>query len=315
MQTAASAPGAQKPAGTGHWGEWANGVSKYWIPTVALVYAAGYVVQSLYRSSFGLDESSFLRPQIAGAGLAFLGTAAIALFTASWTFSTLSSLPSGWSEWKVWRFRLSFGVLFLFLNDCFAAAVLQSLFVFKGTQNWPVAFPVTGMALWIIITTLLASQSRISPAAVLGSPPALVVCVAAYFFLFAASIPWNGQFGIRQFALYLLIAQGTIPVVRRGVGEVPIVNCVVVTGELIILLLGFALFVYPQVRPAFGGGHPARVTMIVNELNGPSDALQRLTGADLVDETDAGYYVLPAGQSRVSFIPRRSVFRVEFERP
>lgn len=74
---------------------------------------------------------------------------------------------------------------------------------------------------------------------------------------------------------------------------------------LITLLLAFASSYYPHLKPSWGGGAPIPVTIYFSKdsiiLPGQS------AGALLIDESDAGLYVVGKNDKKATFIPRSAV--------
>ncbi len=65
-------------------------------------------------------------------------------------------------------------------------------------------------------------------------------------------------------------------------------------------LLAYATLVYPRVREAFGGGNPTLAQIFLTSPIG-SDPAKQFT-AHIIDETDAGFYVIQSNHSTVRYI-------------
>jgi len=74
-------------------------------------------------------------------------------------------------------------------------------------------------------------------------------------------------------------------------------------------LFVFATFYYPKIKASWGGGSPVPAVVYFSKDSRilPSQYLQ----TQLLDETDAGYYVLDKNQKAI-FIPRNTVLLVYF---
>jgi hypothetical protein len=81
-------------------------------------------------------------------------------------------------------------------------------------------------------------------------------------------------------------------------------------GFALILLTVFVSSMYPNIKASWGGGETLPVTLFLN-ANAPVMANQRWH-VQLLEETDAGYYVLNKGERKAAFIPRSAVALVYF---
>jgi hypothetical protein len=79
---------------------------------------------------------------------------------------------------------------------------------------------------------------------------------------------------------------------------------------LITLLLVFASSYYPHMRPSWGGGAPIPITVYFTKDS--TIMPNQSVGALLVDESDAGLYVVGKNDKRATFIPRGAVGMVYY---
>ena len=78
------------------------------------------------------------------------------------------------------------------------------------------------------------------------------------------------------------------------------------------VLLIYADFLYPRIKPEYGGGYPAHVMLYFQDAKQlPVQGKTRLQ-AQLIDETEQGYYVRPEASKVVYFVPREVVGVIEF---
>ena len=79
---------------------------------------------------------------------------------------------------------------------------------------------------------------------------------------------------------------------------------------ILAALLVFASYYYPRMKSSWGGGSPINVILFFNKDSAikPNQSVS----AQLIDESDAGFYVLGPGETRAIFIPRSSVSLVYF---
>jgi hypothetical protein len=130
------------------------------------------------------------------------------------------------------------------------------------------------------------------------------------------SYPYHRQFGLRQFAASLFLAQ----VYSVGISK-PLAtpdsrsthNWLNTATQLLIPLLAYSTFIYPHVRGAFGGGDPTLGQIfLTTAIN--NDPAKQFT-ASIIDETDTGFYVIQNNHKNVQYIPRSLVSSIEFNKP
>ena len=78
----------------------------------------------------------------------------------------------------------------------------------------------------------------------------------------------------------------------------------------ILALSSLAKWVYPLVKPSWGGGGPVQV--VVYFANDSRLLPGQSVGANLLDESDGGFYIVESDQTRAIFIPRSSVASMYF---
>jgi len=295
--------------------DWIEIFARNWALLLASIYAAGFVIFSEYRSSFGLNEVAALRPQIPAAGAVYAGVMAVSYFVWEWAFGPVRQISKSWSIWKTYFFKMSFGLFNLLLNDLFAAWALQMVFRFSGPQPLPVAFPITAVLLWTAMAVVQGVPRSGLAANILGHPIAMVFSLLSFLFLAAASVPLHGEFGIRQLALYLFAVQIAMVPIRKAVHGVADNNWVTLTAQMLLPMLAYGVFIFPHVRAALGGGEAVTVSIMTASPNGPTHPPESFANVQVVDETDAGFYILESGGTNVTFIPRASVYSMKFVRP
>jgi hypothetical protein len=77
-----------------------------------------------------------------------------------------------------------------------------------------------------------------------------------------------------------------------------------------LALLIFSTEVYPHLKASWGGGTPASVTVFFTKdsLLNPNKSMQ----AQLVEESDDGFYIVGPKESKAVFIPRNTVALIYF---
>lgn len=123
-----------------------------------------------------------------------------------------------------------------------------------------------------------------------------------------------GDFGLWVLLLWFtwigLMAQFINPVVREP-GKIRQLRWDVWVGSAVGTVSLFAVLLFPQIRPALGGGVPVAVTLQFFDKS-PLDNSSR-SQVWLIDETELGFYVLTAKhQGKAVFLPRNLVSAVYF---
>jgi hypothetical protein len=293
-------------------------LSKGWVFLLAAIYATGYIVVSIYHASLGLNEINPLRPNVAAGGLLFLALGLGAVYIQCYVdsfFKDSSSYESESQRHTLYTLTRGLGI---YCFDVFGAIAVTLLVRFDRTLYDDIPF----VAVWIIGSLLFF----LSAAAGKNRPRLLryathwtftLACPLVTVALLAMSFPRHGEFGERQFALYLASVQFAIKVptidFRAHIFPWDRGQWSLVVGAMLLPLILFGTWVYPHTVAAFGGGEPTTAEMSVLPTSG-SGALTTVS-VKLVDESDAGFYVIEANDSRVLYIPRNLVMSVRFDKP
>ena len=82
----------------------------------------------------------------------------------------------------------------------------------------------------------------------------------------------------------------------------------------VLLLLGallvFALFYYPHIKASWGGGTPVSVTVYFTKESPISP--NKAVSAQLIEESDAGFYIVGPNDTKAIYVPRSAVALVYF---
>jgi hypothetical protein len=296
--------------------QWLDLISKGWVPLLAAVYGSGYLIVSIYHASLGLNEINLLRPQVAAAGLLFLAMASGAIFLVRYLRSALERLGLPTTTLHGYFFAVCFGGFYLSCIDCMTTIAIQPILHFEGSQLSQGVF------------TLMVATGVIGGAAILASGEsarirrwvthwvALLFCGIATLTLLAMSLPYHHQFGLRQFAAYLFTMQIISVSITRPL-EIPAGgsthNWLNTAAQLLVPLLAYSIGIYPHVRRPFGGGDPTSGQIFLTTTIG-NDPAKQFTAA-IIDETDAGFYVIQSNQKNVRYVPRTLVSSIEFNNP
>jgi hypothetical protein len=291
-------------------------LSKGWVPLLAAIYGSGYLIVSIYHASLGLNEINPLRPKVAAVGLLFLLLVSMAVFLTQYMRSLVKDLDPSISPWRTYLFSICFGGFYLFCLDFVAAIPIQPILHFEGRQPFPKVFP------------LLVATGAIGLSAIIAKPGiqkiprwlthwATLLCLGlATVSLLLMSLPFYHQFGVRQFVAYLFLIQVFSASLSRPLATPEsrrTHNWLTTATQLIVPLLAYAIGVYPHVRGAFGGGDPTLAQIFLTSAIG-SDPAKQFT-AHIIDETDAGFYLIQSNHATVQYIPRSLISSIEFEKP
>jgi hypothetical protein len=275
---------------------------------LALVfYVAGFLVVSIRNAWFGIVQFGLLRARILSSGVLFAVFFAAAIIPAARVFGLF-----GYEEWDLLRLtdKVTAGrrLVFRWVNFFITAVgfcLVMRVFL-KDHLHWTVAS-------WLLLaSTMLAAwigrqqfHKRPKVSASLGLVAIFVVLLLVHRF---------GDFGLwgllSWFTWIALMAQFINPPVRDP-SKVRHLHWEIWVGGSMGTIALFAVFLYPQIWPAIGGGVPVPVIMQFADKS-PVDGSNR-SPVWLIDETDLGFYVLTAEhQGKAVFLPRNLVSAVYF---
>jgi hypothetical protein len=283
-------------------------ISKSVAFVVVILYACGFLITSIQHFSYGFVETNPFRPRIAAAGFWFLLFAAI-------PFALVKQLQAHRQYWegheRSWADRCI--LLWIHLTACQLEAITFAwIFDFnfltatkaEPIKPWLVAIVVTGALLALILLLIIVSAWQKVPKPVKGVA-ALAICgflaQSAYRGLFD-----GGSFRFDAIWLWFFVAGILAYLEMRDRSWMLVIG----NWERSTLLtlagaLAFASFYYPHIKSSFGGGSPIPVTIYFTKDSTimPNQSI----GALLVDESDAGVFVVGKGDKKATFIPRSSV--------
>jgi len=283
--------------------------------SIAVIYAAGFLIITLHDSQFGIVEFSPFRPRIFSAGALFALLLAVPVLAVSRAFHffglrnpTAVSIRVRPENVKYLRLSIGFDFYFICFGLCFPSLVL---FPPGFTEIKPWGFPLLLTVAALFASAMVAQRERFDPhpfsSTILSFLSATALVVVAFLF-WGRSYFWLSiwYYFVAIAAVYL---HGVFesPEQRKGLEwEKAILFCLTV-------LLAFASGIYGRMNPSFGGGSPMPAVLhLVTEAPISSSRSVRVL---LVDENDYGYYVLrPDQQSTAYFLRRDLVSSIEFAR-
>ncbi|MGA2903065.1 MAG: hypothetical protein ABSD98_04485 [Candidatus Korobacteraceae bacterium] len=281
-------------------GAW-EAVSKNVATLGATVYICGFLITSIYHSSYGFAETNPFRPRILAAGAWFL------LFTSVPIFSVTRFRGKDPLQWKSFaEFLYPYFVGCMFLG--FPAAA-----VFDLTGNGKVVAPLRwwgmlGIVIALAIFVFIQSWKK--------TPPLVTSIVSIAFVAYFVQAVWRqmviaGEFQIGAIPLWLFgVGVITLLELNARSGGLPEGDWTKTTIPVLAAVFIFATFYYPHIKAAWGGGAPLTVTLFLTK-----DVATDLGGrasVRLLDESDQGLYVLRQNDTRATFIPRSSISMIYY---
>jgi hypothetical protein len=279
---------------------------------LVLLYGSGFFIVSLHYASYGIVQFDLLRSRVISAGTLFFVLFAISSFETSKAYGILG-FASG-AEARLPKSLLAGGSapakLVMGFEGVFQALILS---FFLGFILLDLPFREVELGLMVGLTgfdvaALLVARRRFER--VPWRCAILVISCLFLTFLVLGDISWQRLL----FFLWILLSGDLAvrgadylknPEKLREISYSPHISwCLTV-------LLIFAYFVYPNIKPAFGGGVPSDIELHFAQKWPGIDRLN--THAWLIDENNNGFYVLwHAQDKRAIFVPRAEITAVEY---
>ena len=281
---------------------WAETFSRGVAGIVIALYASGFLTVSLYHSQFGFVGTNPFRPRVLAAGAWFFFFTGIPVSIAA-GFRADSWRKIGKNAPTVWIACIGLSVLLG--NLVFDYTTDSHSIIHLPTWVW-ITIAVVGAALvaatdttsfklpeWAVITAsvLLTSLYLVNPLVSFFEHRFDVTCLALWYF------------GVSLIALTEFKTRNRENLASFGGWAKPM-------GVLLAALLVFSQYVYPHMKASWGGGTPTNVTLYFSKdsLLSPNKSVQ----AQLVEESDEGFYVVGPRESKAIFVPRGAVAMVYF---
>jgi hypothetical protein len=297
---------------------WAETFSKAVAGMAIALYASGFLTVSLRHSQFGFVGANPFRPRVLAAGAWFFLFTSIPVSLAAtlrayswrligrhiatmWITCVLFCFPLGdllfnytpvssrtFIHLPLWGW-IAFGVVEIACFAVWLLAMWEKGF-FGGSATY--RYPWVKIPEWIAITgSILLTLPIAAPLLRLYEHQFDAGCLAVWFFAVAI------------FALTQFKTRNRENLSSFGGWASPM-------GWLLAALLLFSQYVYPHMQASWGGGTPVNVTVYFTKdsLLNPNKAVQ----AQLIDESDEGFYILGLKESKAIFVPRGAVAMVYF---
>jgi len=284
---------------------WAETLSKAIAGIVIALYACGFLIISLYHSRFGFVGTNPFRPRILAAGAWFFFLMAIPVLFAA------GLRTERWEEIAKWAF-VFWTALYM------TATQLGYFFEFSPYTpsiahiKWSLPLSAVLFAAAMVSSYYLAFIKKV--------PQWVAAVISVTVTLYWATGPvrrWvtdsrvdTTTLALLFFATALLVKSEIQPHLNRYLGDLG--TWTMPLSLLFVLLLIFARGLYPHLKASWGGGTPADVTVYFTKesvLN-PNKAVQ----AQLVEESDEGFYIVGPNESNAVFVPRSAVALIYFSK-
>jgi hypothetical protein len=269
-----------------------------------IVYVAGFLVVSIHNARYGFVQHDLVRPRLLATGTLFFVFLAVGLFVGSVTFRVFFFKEHrAITDPKLLRY-LHAGRIF----DLLLAAMLSSLILgfFFTSEHHSVRFWFGFLAIFAVNIVHGYLQYRR-----LEKSPRLVTVLAALLFLGSAVVlvktspePFFARTGwfilVGMLTLAARASRKNLSSLVEALWGLPI-------GAAALVVASFALFLYPKMRAPIGGGELIPVVLQFKEKS-PMDTTQQQSFGWILDESDAGFYLLKNDQDKDAvFVPRTDV--------
>lgn len=305
MATTESLPGKSQPSELDA-GKIVDLIVKAAVVLAAAIYGCGFLVISLHQHSYGLAETNLLRPRVLAAGIWFLFFAALPVVMV--TEGRGFRFPSPACE--RWRHSSGAALYFYTMTSFVLGFGLRLIFeIPSGTES---TSPSTGMvALAMMLSAALIASDQFArfphwlvlPVSI-GNCGLLMFCGGRDLFFLHRQSP-------ASIALWFIAISGFVASeMRMRSWKLQLGNWCQSLGISLVILATFSTFYYPKIKTSWGGGAPIPATIYFSK---DSPLLpNRNVSAKILDETDAGYYLIGANDKRATFIPRSEVAMVYY---
>ena len=279
-------------------------LSKFITALLFSVYVFGFLITSLHTSVYGFNTINPLRPKILAAGAWFLlfVTTPVMLAISAKT-EVFDALDKGqWSRLARWAIfywascaALSTATIPLFSYDSVASAL-------HGPSLIVVTVACVIFAAAYLCLALVKALWLQRAALGLLSAAVLCNCGSSIYSLL------RGKFHSSDLTTWFLILTIWVLVEMRIVKNLQ--RWAMTVFFSLMVLVSFARYIYPKMKSSLGGGNPTPVVLYLSK-DSPVTPGKQLR-AVLLDESDAGYYIVPTNETKAIFFPRNAVSLVLF---
>jgi hypothetical protein len=278
--------------------------------SLVVIYGVGFVILAVHEAHYGILQFSPLRARIFLVGFVFIVLAVLPAAAHHYGLSHYGPLKSVLdnSDPTLERYRrVVLGSGFVF--TAYWMAVAFSFFLFQYTP--PVQRPHPWLrqaeaggsyALLLLAYSLIGRRFA-------RHPKASATCAVIVSLAFLAGQYGFGIENVADLTLWFFVAASAVTNARRFAG----LRHALDFRNWIFIILTISLYissVFGSMRSELGGGAPAPVVLY---LERPVVLLDSTAAqVALLDETDQGFYVLPAGKNKALLVPRGDVRSIYF---
>jgi hypothetical protein len=279
----------------------AESLSKGIAALTIAVYACGFIIVSLYHSKFGFIATSPFRPRILAAGVWFLFFIAIPITLA---------VPYMEASW----IKIGKNSLYIWSAFYFASLSLSGLTKWEtsSSRDFPFSWWWLGaVAVFLILDVIVGNLKKV---------PEVVKAITSTTFVLVLIIG-----GVRRMVVYHVFETSAVSlwffcVFIATIFEVKMRSHPTFkafyrtwwrpTGTILLALLVFGESYYPHIWSSWGGGTPVDVTLYFSKESRlkPGQAIP----AQLIEESDDGFYIVNPKEWRAIFVPRNAVALIYF---
>lgn len=276
------------------------------------VYGSGFLVVCLHYASYGIAQFDLLRARVISAGVLFLVFLAVSATVALHAYGLYGSkglqekreLEAGASISSHILYNLSVkAVLFwdLFFLDVAVALFMGILLEDFEIDAWKIGYYVSSGITGVVL--LLVVQRWFPKKPIWCGILALLALTLGLGVLIILK-RWTDL----SLVVWLLVSGRMVVYVVRQVRDVgegfgPDLHLWVL-GTIGVVSL-FAVYIYPKVKPAIGGGAPVVIGMQFTDKS-PLDGSSK-SRFWLIDENDKGFYILRSKEDKKSVFLRREL--------
>ncbi len=268
--------------------------------TAITVYVVGFLVLSVHHASFGISQSSLLRPRILSTGVLFC---VLALLPAAETIRLTDFTPQTTRFFRVPNtFSMLRGMLIpLVITGILARFILAAEVPFKGHSIWAFAAWVGGS----LIASLPVENRR-------PLYKRLIFATTLAWILFAFYKAHDATLWL-LLGWFIWCACMTFDAYRplRDFDRLQTINLIQTILGIVVTIAFFGYFIYPIIPSGWGGGTSVPAIMCFGSGAPAATVLPHVVW--ILDETDAGFYFLQdKAAKKAVFIPRSTVTEIQY---
>jgi cytochrome bd-type quinol oxidase subunit 2 len=275
------------------------------------LYASGYLILSVYCASLGISFHDPFKSKIVATGMTFTLLAGAPIWGAYRLFVASDTPKFDFLEGPTARFSFAVSSLYTF---CILLAFTSRIF-FDYTNNPPrwtkillVSLFVLDGVVWATIVNSGRIQNYLKGKAWMLATFVMAL-IAACGYLVATD---SSGFGIRHIAAWFFIC-GMVSLatyydfaaLKQNRHKLPLYIFQVITYVAV-----YATLIYPHISNRWGGGLPVDVTVTFSKDSSVLPA--RSAQLKLVEEDDAGIFILTSNGKHAIFVPKASIGAIVF---